>query len=259
MVRNGERKLSFLVGGVQKAGTTALFSYLREHPQLVAPRCKEIHFFDDEDMDWSHPEYGRLLDNFPSVTGGRLLFDATPIYLYWPFALDRIAAYRADMKFVFMFRDPIDRAWSQWRMLASRGREQRPFGVCIRQDSPNLFRHAPHHPERRLRSLVERGLYGQQLRRVWELFPRENVLLLEQQELREQPARVLQQVAAFLHLKPFPNTDKRRIFVGQDMGDPQEADVAFLQGIFAEDIRLFRDMCGFSIDDWRTLQGGAPG
>lgn len=49
-------RLDFLIGGVQKAGTTSLFGYLSEHPQLMAPSQKETHFFDNEGFDWPTPD-----------------------------------------------------------------------------------------------------------------------------------------------------------------------------------------------------------
>ena len=50
-------QISFLVAGVQKAGTTALHSYLQSHPGLFLPDTKELHFFNNENIDWAKPNY----------------------------------------------------------------------------------------------------------------------------------------------------------------------------------------------------------
>ncbi len=50
---NPDGKVSFLVAGVQKGGTSALFDYLREMPGIQMPDVKEAHFFDDESIDWA--------------------------------------------------------------------------------------------------------------------------------------------------------------------------------------------------------------
>ena len=128
-----EHKVGFLIGGVQKGGTTALFRYLQDIPSLSLASVKEAHFFDDETtVDWTAPDYApyhALFDPFD----GRPRGEATPIYLYWPNCLERIARYNPAMKLVFLFRDPVERAWSQWKMEYARGWESEPFAWCIRQ------------------------------------------------------------------------------------------------------------------------------
>ena len=59
--------LGFIVGGVQKSGTTGLFGYLRQHRQLATPSVKEMHFFDDETQNWTEPDYRKLGSFFPKM------------------------------------------------------------------------------------------------------------------------------------------------------------------------------------------------
>jgi hypothetical protein len=67
------RKVDVFICGVQKGGTTSLFSYFCEHPRLVPPRdkdrprVKEPHFFDNEDLDWSSPDYRQLHELYPET------------------------------------------------------------------------------------------------------------------------------------------------------------------------------------------------
>ncbi|MDP8916351.1 MAG: hypothetical protein M3M95_03950 [Pseudomonadota bacterium] len=63
-------QVSFLVAGVQKGGTTALFSYLDEHPGLNMAPEKEVHFFDDETVDWVRPDYRAFHVRFPPAPAG---------------------------------------------------------------------------------------------------------------------------------------------------------------------------------------------
>ena len=90
-------RLGLIVGGVQKAGTTSLFGYLQDHPSLLAPSVKELHFFDDETLDWASSDYASLDSFFPADVAG-LRFEITPVYLFWPPALERIRAYNPDIK-----------------------------------------------------------------------------------------------------------------------------------------------------------------
>ena len=54
-------KLQFLVAGVQKGATSALHYYLRQHPDLYLPTKKELHFFDNEKIDWSEPVLKKII------------------------------------------------------------------------------------------------------------------------------------------------------------------------------------------------------
>ena len=66
-----EDRVAFIIAGVQKGGTTALFDYLGEAPDLSLSRVKEVHFFDDETQDWARPDYGAYHANFAAFDGRR--------------------------------------------------------------------------------------------------------------------------------------------------------------------------------------------
>ena len=108
-------RVDFAIAGVQKAGTTALFDYLSDEPELSLSHVKETHFFDDDERDWARPDYAPYHALF-DAPDGRLRGEATPIYLYWPKVLERICAYNPAMKLIVVLRDPVERAWSHWRM-----------------------------------------------------------------------------------------------------------------------------------------------
>lgn len=224
--------VNFLIAGVQKGGTTALFDYLKDYPDVALPAEKELHFFDDDARDWSSPDYGAYHAHFPTA-GGRPCGEATPIYGYWPGALERIAAYNPAMKLIFVLRDPVERAWSHWRMEHARGYETRPFGWCIRQGRERLAGAPPQ--LRRVYSYVERGFYGAQLERVFALFPKHQVLVLKSDDLRRDPAPVLASVRAFLGLAPAPALAPRESHVGPEAGEPAAEDVAWLREVYRAD------------------------
>ena len=231
-----EDRVAFLIAGVQKGGTTALFDYLGEEPGLSLSTPKEVHFFDDEAQDWAAPDYERYHAHF-AAPDRRLRGEATPIYLYWPNALERICAYNPAMRFVVMLRDPVERAWSHWRMEYARGAEQAPFAWCVREGRLRLFDAEPWGVHREF-SYVERGFYGEQLGRLFELFPREQALVLRAEDLRRDPAAILAQVRRFLGLPKGSAPTPREAHVGRDMdygATPTADDVAWLRGVYARD------------------------
>jgi hypothetical protein len=230
-------RVQFVIAGVQKAGTTALFDYLSEQPELSLSHVKETHFFDDDERDWARPDYAPYHALF-DAPDGRLRGEATPIYLYWPGSLERMAAYNPAMRVVVLLRDPVARAWSHWRMEYARGFEQAPFAWCIREGRRRLFEAEPwgHH---RAFSYVERGFYGEQVERLLTLFPREQVLVLTAEALQAEPTTTLAQVRAFLGLPPAARAvEPRAVHVGRDMdygSELTDADAAFLRDLYARD------------------------
>ncbi|HMP62650.1 MAG TPA: hypothetical protein PKA17_06135, partial [Phenylobacterium sp.] len=95
-----EPKVDFMVIGAQKAGTTALFDYLGDVPGIGLSDVKEAHFFDDESQDWNAPDYGAYHARFDLADRERVWGEATPIYLYWPNCLARIAAYNPAVRLI---------------------------------------------------------------------------------------------------------------------------------------------------------------
>jgi hypothetical protein len=238
-------RVTFLIAGVQKGGTTALFDYLAEAPGVALSRVKEVHFFDDEARDWRRPDYAAYHAQF-DTPDGRPCGEATPIYLYWPGSLERIFAYNPAMRLIVVLRDPVQRAWSHWRMEYARGAETEPFAWCVRQGRQRLFDAEPwgHHREF---SYVERGFYGEQLERLFGVFPREQVLVLRSEDLRHDPGPSLAAVRGFIGAPDAPSPAPREVHVGQDLGARLAAeDAAFLRDLYARDLARLQALTGVS-------------
>lgn len=199
----------FLVLGTMKGGTTSLYRYLIRHPDVVAPTTKEIHFFDDhwrEGIDW----YRR---RFPSVaartlrrlTPGRSFRtgEATTRYLSARKVPARVKRLLPDARFVVLLRDPATRAYSHYQHNRRHDRETRSFADAT---AAEIAGHAA--GELRVRpSYLARGVYADQLERWWKEFPRERFLIRQSEEFFATPERVLDDVGAFLGLKPLAWAD----------------------------------------------------
>lgn len=237
-------RVRFLVPGVQKAGTTALHDYLSTHPHLALPAVKEAHVFDDDNVDWSSPDY-RPYEALFDGAGDRLCGECTPIYLYWPHCLERIAAYNPAMKFVVILRDPVERAWSHYRMEVSRGVETLPFAQAIREGRARVAA-APAGVHREF-SYVERGMYADQIERLLRLFGRDAILILRNDALRADPRSILDRVCHFLHVPPFQQVTPIDSFVGADIHplvQPNQDDLNLLTEIFEQDQNRLQQLCG---------------
>jgi hypothetical protein len=252
------KRVGFLVAGAQKAGTTALFDYLTEIPALEMAADKEAHFFDDEeDVNWSAPDYGPYHARFADPA--RLWGEATPIYLYWPNALERIRAYNPAMKLILLFRDPVERAWSHWKMEYARGKETEPFGWCIRDGRARMAGGTPYPGFHRVYSYVERGYYGRQLARALALFPREQLLLLGSDDLLRDPTGTIGTICAFLGVDPPAGPIAPKISrPAADIDYPatlSDSDVIFLQRQFADEVARLHALAAKRLltgKDWLT-------
>jgi hypothetical protein len=240
-----DKRLTFLVAGVQKAGTSALHDYLSEVPGLQLPPAKELHFFDDErSVDWAAPDYRPLHDKF--TADDRLRGEATPITLYWPGALERVAAYNPAMRLILLFRDPVSRAFSQWRMEWARGAERMPFAEAIREGRARMAGSGPVPGFDRVASYVERGFYGRQLARAHRLFGRERILCLAQEALEQDPDRVVARICEFLSVSaPAIALRPRRVRAAPAISYPSSltpVDVSYLATCFRAEIDRFESL-----------------
>src|SRR6476661_6425498 len=154
------RVTDFFIIGVQKGGTTALDRFLRKHSQVQMAKVKELHFFDDDSLNWERPDYTRLHEAFdweapnPVMRG-----EATPIYSYWPNSIQRLRNYNRNAKLILSLRHPSFRAYSHWRMEVSRGAENLSFSAAIKPAGRQRVSQSTNGVHR-VYSYVERGFYA---------------------------------------------------------------------------------------------------
>lgn len=193
----------FVIIGAQRGGTTSLYYYLTEHPDVSRALRKEVHFFDrhyDKGMDW-------YLAHFPTRVQPSAAGEASPNYLIHPEVPRRVHAAIPDAKFIALLRNPADRAYSHYQMKVRRGAETLSFEEAIAQERERLRRSPdPVSSTWRDYSYLTRGLYADQIERWWNVFPREQLLIVKSEDLYAEPERILHQTLAFLGLHPWAPT-----------------------------------------------------
>lgn len=259
--------ITWSIVGVQKAATSTLYMMLVKHPLIAAGPEKEMRFFMMEDLDWEHPDYSDYVR--PALRAkAEIAGDATPEYLFWPHALERMHRYNPDMRLMATFRDPIERAVSQWSM--QRERDARFPDLRDAVDlwaTPDLPTEIPADwtpLQLRQRSLFIRGLYGQQLRRGYDVFPREQWLPIDFRDLRDHAA-LLDRVTDHLGIRRFkkhPQLLHRNQTPAHHTGAaPTVAQVQRLVEMYADDLAEFSKLSGIDVSGWstsRVLSGDLP-
>lgn len=206
----------FLIIGTQKSGTTSLHVYLQSHPQIVGPiGRKELHFFD---RNWGAGE-GHYRSFFPTAPGRRLraaftgspvlCFETTPEYICFTEAQERILALLGPVPLIVLLRDPIDRAWSAYRMHLSDDLNvgfdeilDASEAVAAHEDRELDPAVAPLTQRLKDLGLINRGLYAEQLRALYERWPRERVQVIDFGDLCSDPAGTCARVLERLGLPP---------------------------------------------------------
>lgn len=244
----------FLVVGAMKAGTSSLFYYLCQHPRIVPPLRKEMHYFTVGRRAGKDERWYRA--HFPfrqQLREGRLTGEATPDYMLEPDAPQRIAATLPNIRVIITLRDPVARAVSHYRHEVAMGREYLPFDQAIRIEEERLARAAAAGGagyETWLHACYKaRGVYVDQIRRLEAAIPRERILVLGSNTLFRRPAEALGAALEFLGLPVEGNYDFAQKNSSRP-GDVVSEDVlAELSDHFApHNARLF-DHLGF-VPDW---------
>ena len=181
-----------VVPGAMKSGTCSLrgqLQWMAYWDDLSLP-SQELHFF-DEDEEWARgPAYYASWFEDCSIIG-----DVTPSYLYIPAAIERLADQLPQAQLVVLLRNPIARAVSHQNHDHDK---DRPVGSLSERYQHEMANYGS--PPSRW-DAFRRGLYAEQIERLLQFFPADQVLVIIAERFRKQPERELRRVRAFLGLE----------------------------------------------------------
>jgi hypothetical protein len=183
---------NFLVIGAAKGGTTSLYHYLRQHPDIYMSPMKEPNYFTDEDQLFgkksvrTRSEYERLFDG---IKDERAIGEATPRYLNAIGGIGRIHADLPGVRLIATLRQPADRGYSAYLMRFTDSREWTSAEDVLQ---PGNYQ-------------FESGLYYAKLRRYFDTFPREQIKVILFDDLIARPQETVRSLYRFLGVDPdFP-------------------------------------------------------
>lgn len=195
---------NFFVIGAAKAGTTTLHKVLRQHPQIYMPFEKEPKFFSNDEryhkgLDWYSDTFFDGTAHFPARG------EASPAYLYWgekviPRIKKVYASSQKDLKFIVIFRDPVQRAYSYYWQLRKTLKEDLVFEQALSEEAHRL---TEHDEELRINGdmkygYLKGGCYASQVEAFLHNFPREQFLFLLLDDIKADFNSTVRQIFAFL-------------------------------------------------------------
>ena len=196
-----------IIGGVTKAGTTSLFNYLADHPEICPASFKETRFF----LDLNYPlnskyrcdshgleKYNEFYTQCPQA---RIRLEATPDYLYSDGCAARISKNIPKVKMIFILRDPIARLYSWYQFSQQDGKLGVEISFAdyvemqVNQNQSDLD-YAPQH----MRSLVQ-GCYAKYLKSFFGVLGERNCLIIHLEDLEKSPVEVMREICFFVAIE----------------------------------------------------------
>lgn len=211
----------FIIIGAQRCGTTSLFQYLCQHPEVRPSTPKEVHYFSNNYLKgntWYRSHFPlqsqkTAVESKPDekfVSG-----EATPYYLLHPLAPRRAAETVPHARLILLLRDPVKRAYSHYYHEVNMGVEPLSFEEAVRKEEERLegefdkltgdetyrsfnYQHF---------SYLARGIYADQIKRWLKFYPLDSMLILNSDNLNRDPIKTFQTVTDFLGLSPWNRID----------------------------------------------------
>ncbi|MCU0574517.1 MAG: sulfotransferase [Syntrophobacteraceae bacterium] len=199
---------TFIIIGAMKAGTTSLYAYLSEHPDVFMSRVKETRFFA---FDATNPDHVSQVPRvwpvttredyealFEGITTESASGEASPNYLSSPLAPRRIRETIPGVKLMASLRNPADRIYSGYLMRCREGMESRPFWEAFQEDRELWW--------------VASSFYYENLKRYYDQFERDRIKVILFEELKSDPMGVMKGLYRFIGVGDRFDPDVSKIY-----------------------------------------------
>ena len=201
---------SFIIVGAVRCGTTSLYYNICEHSCVLPAAYDEIGFFDSNyelGINWYKSMFPTKFKKkkIESKTGICITGEDTPFYFWDKNAINRIKKEIPKIKLIVLLRNPIDRAYSNYHLGVRLGSETLSFEESIKKEIELLEKNndiESNNIEKflRPRSYIAKGLYYHQIKNWFDVFSKEQILVLNTENLAENPQQTLEQIFNFLGL-----------------------------------------------------------
>src|SRR6476469_7501074 len=192
---------NFIIIGCQRCGTTSLYTYLAQHPQILTPIKKEMDFFSwhfDRGIDWYLAHFLPMPPGEQFVTG-----EASPSYFDSREAPERLYSLFPEAKLIVLLRNPVDRAISQFYRLTGLNWEARSLDRVISDEIERLNQNPEYIIGEEPGNYLARGRYIEFIKHWRTFFPPEQLLIVKSEDFYAGAASTVKQVLEFLDLPEY--------------------------------------------------------
>ena len=212
------KRPNFFVSGAPRCGTTALYTYLSDHPKIFMSKVKELNYFAEDFPNVQKIAFktpADYLQLFQKANDQHLAVgEASPFYLFSKVAFDNMHAFNPDARIILSLRNPVDFIQSYHQLNLSLLREDEP-NLTRAWDLQDLRQKGKHLPksarEAELLMYGEVGQFGQYLERLLTIFPREQVKIILLEDLAANTQSVYEEILGFLNVPSDGRTDFKRV------------------------------------------------
>ena len=194
-------KVDFFIVGAPKSGTTSLYHYLSEHPQVEMSSQKEPDYFSDKAIHEQGMYYAKnrinTLDKYDSLFVQKesvVYGEASVSYLFYENVAEDIKKYNPNAKIIIMLRDPIERAFSHYLMDYRLGLISDSFENVLAKISKHKNAHLFY------QQYIEVSKYAKQIQRYLDFFKKENILFIDYEDFKKNVSKTVDQVYNFLNI-----------------------------------------------------------
>lgn len=211
----------FFVIGPGRTGTTSLYHYLDQHPSLSKSAYDELGFFDVNfhlGLHWYRSLFPSIFTKYriKSKTNFFMTYDVSPSYVRRPWNARRIKNLFPNTKLIVVLRNPVDKTFSHYKLLSKTIGKVQPFEEIIKEEINNISKWNVDSKDDNYfatkveKSILARGFYAEQLSIWFELFSKNQILIVSSEKLLSDTKNTMNDIFQFLNLPQFeiPNTEK---------------------------------------------------
>ena len=212
---------NFIIGGTSAGGTSFLTSILIQHRDIFLPKNlrPEPHFFYythkyEKGLDWYQAEW------FSECGDEKAVGERSSSYLYHAESMERIRKDLPNIKLIFVLRNPVERAWANYRYTVLSGLEPLSFEEALDQEDRRVKEAEGIWAEVQPHDYTGRSMYGQQMELCLKLFSRDQILIVGSEKLNSDTRGQLQRITDFLQVDPVREFEMPPKFSSLSVVDP---------------------------------------
>ena len=223
----------FIIIGVGRAGTTALYSYLIQHPLIVPASTDnnesvaDLHFFEyiiSNNIQWYKSHFPISFSKSNNHKNSFITGEYTSTYMYHPHVPKRIFNLLPKIKLIVILRNPIDKAYSTYQQQFRFGEYTTSFEdtinaelrrIDLNKDFPELNSDNYDFENFVAQNIIRHGIYADYLEIWLKIFDRKQILILNSDDLKKSTNETLQRVFNFLNISNYDIKDTSQVNVGK--------------------------------------------